>query len=374
LNWYRRAWGIAEDNLMFRSAADRERNELREQLERQINDKEVQLKLLNRQHDALQQELSASETSQTQAHDEARSLKSLIDQIETQRAEEQLKLAALPVTREPTVASATPQNTDATERTLKDLKLGRYYALLIGNEQYDEIENLNSPIQDISRAREILEDKYGFTVVTITNGDNVTVMQAINDLNEIVGENDNLLLFYAGHGTRLQAGDAESGYWLPSNAEPPPRNTFWIPNEFVTGHLARIQAKRVLVVADSCYAGLLSNEPSFLLVGNNAPSYADPEFLRFKLEKRSRLLLSSGGDSPVLDGAAGRHSVFANAFLDTLENNQQVLSGPELFLKVRDQVTGAAARLEFVQVPDFKAIKAAGHEVGDFFFVPTSLR
>jgi hypothetical protein len=30
----------------------------------------------------------------------------------------------------------------------------------------------------------------------------------------------------------------------------------------------------------------------------------------------------------------------------------------------------AAAKNKFVQTPEFKSIKGAGHEVGDFFFVP----
>jgi hypothetical protein len=153
----------------------------------------------------------------------------------------------------------------------------------------------------------------------------------------------------------------------------PPRDTFWVPNEFVTGHLSRLKAKRVLVVVDSCYAGLLSSEPSFLMIGDNRAKYADPEFIRFKLQKRARLLLSSGGDQPVLDGGAGNHSIFARAFLDALQNNNGVLAAPELFLRVRDRVQAAAAVVDFEQRPEFKTIKSAGHEVGDFFFVPKVL-
>jgi uncharacterized protein len=210
-------------------------------------------------------------------------------------------------------------------------------------------------------------------VFVVSDGDNVAVMRAINDRNEILGENDNLLLFYAGHGSRLTTGELESGYWLPFNAELPPRNTFWVPNEFVTGHLSRLQAKRVLVVADSCYAGLLSAEPSFLLLGNDARQFSNPELVRMKLDKRSRLLLTSGGDRPVLDGGGGRHSVFARAFLDALENNDGIMAGPELFLRIRDRVQEGAAALDFEQRPEFKTIRSAGHEVGDFFFVPLEL-
>jgi hypothetical protein len=229
-------------------------------------------------------------------------------------------------------------------------------------------------LYDIDQARRLLEDKYGFEVFVVANGDNATVMRAVNDLNEVLTEKDNLLVFYAGHGSRLKTGDLESGYWLPSNAEPPPRDTYWVPNEFVTGHLSRLKARHVLVIADSCYAGLLSTEPSFLLVGDSLPTYTDPEFLRFKLSKRSRLLLSSGGDRPVLDGGGGGHSVFARAILEALESNQGILAGPQLYLLVRDRVRATAAQNDFVQVPEFKVIKAAGHEVGDFFFVPLALQ
>jgi hypothetical protein len=147
-----------------------------------------------------------------------------------------------------------------------------------------------------------------------------------------------------------------------------------VSNEFVSGHLSRLKARRILVVSDSCYAGLLSGEPTFLLLGDDAPNYSDPEFLAFKLGKRARLLLTSGGDKPVLDSDGQGHSVFARAFLDELERNQDLLAAPELFVRIREDVKVAAAAQSFEQKPDFKTIKSAGHEIGDFFFVPTSLK
>jgi hypothetical protein len=129
-------------------------------------------------------------------------------------------------------------------------------------------------------------------------------------------------------------------------------------------------AKRVLVVADSCYAGLLSNDPSALFL-NDQVAYSR-DYIKYKLPKRARLLLSSGGDRPVLDEGSGGNSVFAGAFLDALEANTGILSTPELFTRIGKRVEAAAARNKFVQKPEFKSIKGAGHEVGDFFFVPRS--
>jgi hypothetical protein len=110
-----------------------------------------------------------------------------------------------------------------------------------------------------------------------------------------------------------------------------------------------------------------------MMIGDKPDKFSDPDFIRFKLQKRARLLLSSGGDQPVLDGGAGNHSVFARAFLDALQNNDRVLAAPELYLRVRDRVQAAAAMISFDQRPEFKTIKSAGHEVGDFFFVPSEL-
>jgi hypothetical protein len=82
--------------------------------------------------------------------------------------------------------------------------------------------------------------------------------------------------------------------------------------------------------------------------------------------------MSSGGNQPVLDTGGGANSVFAKALLDELDANNKVLSAPELFTRIRKRVEAAAAQNKLVQKPEFKTIKGAGHEVGDFFFVPKS--
>src|SRR5690606_34638354 len=185
---------------------------------------------------------------------------------------------------------------------------GRFYALIIGVQEYDLLDDLASPRNDVERAARLLEDRYGFSVLTLTDPDQLTVMRAVNQLNDTLTDDDNLLIYFAGHGSRLQSGARETGYWLPKNAEPSPDDTLWVPNEFVSRHLGRIQAKRVLVVSDSCYAGLLGDDPGYVMVGDGR--YTD-EYVEWKMPKRSRLVLASGGDSPVLDSDGGDHSVFA---------------------------------------------------------------
>jgi hypothetical protein len=371
LNLYRQAWGIKEDNIIFASAAQREQDELRKQLEEAIAEKDSQLGLLQKQLQEMQDKLAKQPAPEKTADNskEVEALKKWIAQLESERKKSTQRLAGIPKTRTPSGATElTPIPPTADERTLSGINFGRYYAIVIGNQNYQQIESLQTPKYDAARAARILADKYGLTVQILDDANDITMLKTINDLNAVLKPEDNVLIYYAGHGARLKSGALESGYWLPVNADAPPEDRFWVPNEQITGHLGRLGAKRVLVVADSCYSGLLSTDPSYLFL-NDKVSYSK-EYIKFKLPKRSRLLLSSGGDQPVLDDGGGNNSVFARAFLDELEGNQGILSAPELFSRIRKRVEVAASKNKFVQTPQFKSIKGAGHEVGDFFFVP----
>jgi len=231
------------------------------------------------------------------------------------------------------------------------------------------MEDLASPISDANRVASVLRDKYGFTVQLVTNANDLTVMMAMNNLREVIGENDNLLIYYAGHGSRIQSGEFEIGYWLPTNADRPPDDSLWVPTEQVTKLMATTRAKRVLVVADSCYAGLLGNGLAASFSGNPAV-YRSPGFVDLTFPERSRLLISSGGDRPVLDDEGNGNSVFANAFIDILESNNDILTTYALFLDVRQRVYDAAKAQDFEEVPQMGEITKAGHSNGEFFFVP----
>lgn len=367
MNWYRKAWGLPEDDLIFQSAAYKEQQSLSDQLQKQLKQKNTQLKLLNKQIEQLQQNIG-NQPDASKLEQELLELREWVANLEQEKTVTQNQYTALPIFREPKAIERPLAKASTGSNSTKDLKFGKYYALVVGNQNYSQLDNLYSPRGDAQRVAQLLESKYGFAVQTLLDASNIDVMQAINDLNDVLTENDNLLIFYAGHGSRVKTGDLEDGYWLPVNADPPPTDTFWVSNEFVTRHLARLKAKRVLVVADSCYSGLLSNAPGYLFMGDEQKYTED--YIRYKLSKKARLLLSSGGDQPVLDNAGDGNSVFAKAFLDALEENEQILAGPELYIRIRDRVSKGARSVGFEQEPEFKAIKGAGHEVGDFFFVP----
>jgi len=82
---------------------------------------------------------------------------------------------------------------------------------------------------------------------------------------------------------------------------------------------------------------------------------------------RSRTAFSSGGLEPVLDSGGGAHSVFAKALIDVLRDLDGVAEAQRVYREVAARV---AYDSHAYQVPQYAPIKFAGHESGDFLFVP----
>lgn len=371
LNLYREAWGLPKDSVIYQSAASAEEDALRTELQHELEEKDKQLKLLELQLKTLQKQLAAQDSRGAETTQEIADLKQWIARLQAERNSSDEKLAALPRLRTPTTSAPEPAiDPTAVTRFAAGMNFGRYYALIIGNQHYRLIDSLQTPLNDAARVGKVLREKYGFTVQILEDSDDVGMLKALIDLQRTLKPDDNLLIYYAGHGARQHTSFVQVGYWLPINANAPPSDLYWIQNEQITAHLALLPAKRILVVADSCYAGLLSTDPSYLFARGD--SGYSKEYIAYKLPKRSRLLISSGGDDPVLDSGGGGDSVFARALISILEANQGILSTPELFADLLKRV--AAVQNKFAQTPQFKSINGAGNEFGDFFFVPTSLK
>ncbi len=373
LNLYRQAWGIPADNVIYASAARREQSRLRDQLQKVIAEKDQQLDLLKQQLTDLERRARKSAGSDQKSDKEVKALRAWIARLETERRSSASQLARMPSQTRGAIESAAvvPLDVDAQKRLVKGMDFGRYYALIIGNQDYQVLPPLVTPRTDAERVAKLLKDKYGFTVKVINDANDVTMLRALNDLNRVLRPDDNLLIYYAGHGTQLKNAYTDVGYWLPVNANRPPDDTFWVPNAQITAHLARLPARRILVVADSCYAGLLSSDPGVNIFGTE--THLTMDYVKYKLPKRARLLIASGGNDPVFDRGGNGDSVFARAFLDVLQSNSRILSTPALYTEIESKMKKADADGHLDEVPQFKAIRAAGDDLGDFFFIPQNL-
>jgi hypothetical protein len=173
---------------------------------------------------------------------------------------------------------------------------------------------------------------------------------------------------------KVRNGD-DRGYWLPVDAELG-SSAGEISNQEITYQVARMAARKVLIVADSCYSGLLTQTVSRA----QRPITADEksnEYLIGMAHKQSRNVLTSGGLEPVLDGGAKDHSVFAAALIDVLQNNNDVITSEELYNRLITRVMSTATKVLLhdklnpnPQQPQYSALDNGGHVYGDFLFVP----
>jgi len=234
------------------------------------------------------------------------------------------------------------------------IDFGRYFSLIIGNNNYLTLPKLKTAKNDAQVVAGTLKKSYGFNVELLIDATRSDILLALNKLRRKLTKRDNLLIYYAGHGWLDK--EADEGYWLPVDADSD-NDIHWISNSSITTKLKAINAKHILVVADSCYSGKLSRG---LHISHRNPNY----FYRIS-RKKARSVLSSGGLEPVIDsGGSGNHSIFASALLNALMENKGIMDGTMLFLKIRRPVMLSAD-----QTPEYSDIRKAGHQGGDFLFV-----
>ncbi len=253
------------------------------------------------------------------------------------------------------------------------------YAILIGESNYRDpkLPKLDTPTNDVTQLGTVLQSRYGFNVTVMLDKSRAEILRQLDILSQKLNENDTLLIYYAGHGGMEKVRNGgDRGYWLPVDAEFG-SSASQISNQEITYQVARMAARKVLIVADSCYSGLLSQTVSRA----QRPAEADEnsaDYLIGMAHKQSRNVLTSGRLEPVLDGGGpGHHSVFAAALIDVLKANSDVITSEEIYNRLVTRVIAAATGvllgdqdLPDPQQPTYSALDNGGHVFGDFVFVP----
>jgi uncharacterized caspase-like protein len=246
------------------------------------------------------------------------------------------------------------------------LNFGRYYALIIGNNNYRKVPALETPVNDAKKVAQLLTQKYGFKTQLLLNASRYQILSALNKLRANLTAQDNLLIYYAGHGELDKVN--MRGHWLPIDAESD-NTANWISTVAITDILNAMSIKHIMVVADSCYSGAMTRN-SLPRIESGYSKTQQKAWFEAMLNAKSRTVLTSGGLKPVMDGGGGQHSVFANAFIKALNENNSLLEGQALYRLVSSGIIKIAAGYGIEQVPIYAPIRHAGHESGEFFFIP----
>lgn len=255
----------------------------------------------------------------------------------------------------------------------RELTEGTYHALIIGNNNYQNMPKLRTAVSDAEALDDVLRTRYGFKTRVLVDASRAEILNALNDYTRpksgwTLAGDDKLLIYYAGHGELDRT--SNRGYWLPVNAQRD-SNTEWISDDMISSTLNIIPARHVMVVADTCYAGTLTRSTG-VTYRSSADEAAQMKVLVYKARNRSRTVLAAGGDSPVADSAGGDHSIFAEAILAVLAKNDRVLDGQALYNAIYDDVRRQSEKLGLPQDPRYDQIRGAGHRNGEFLFIPTT--
>ncbi len=244
------------------------------------------------------------------------------------------------------------------EITLESLgitTLPKYYALIIGNSEYEYagagLSNLDKPAHDAENIYNLLTGKYAFepeNVILIKNATREDIINNFDRLANEVDERDNLLVFYAGHG--FYDKDKDFGYWLPTDAKITSRAA-WIANSTIKDYIGAINSKHTLLITDACFGGSIFKTRSVVNVLRRFHDlYKDD----------SRKALTSGNLTEVPD-----QSVFLKFLIKELEENQDpFLSASALYTRIYEPILNNTP-----STPQFGTIQGAGDEGGDFFFI-----
>ncbi len=232
---------------------------------------------------------------------------------------------------------------------------GAYHALLIGGNEYDDpdIVDLDKPIADARSLGAVLEKYYTFEPENITyleNPERSQIIDALDNLRRQLGPEDNLLLFYAGHGYWDK--ETETGYWIPKNGRKS-STADWFRNTTLTDQLRTIKTKHTLLVADACFSGSIFKSRSVFIA-------EDQVAIKKLYDLPSRKAMTSGTLTEVPD-----RSAFLKYLTKRLADNvEKYLPSAELFSSFRRAVINNSD-----VIPQYGTMQKVGDEGGDFIFI-----
>lgn len=243
---------------------------------------------------------------------------------------------------------------------------GKRLALVIANQNYQRWEKLDTPLADARALGDVLRSRFGFEVFTLTDATRQSLLQALNQLRMTAGPDDQVIVFYAGHGQMDPV--TARGYWIPVDGDTRDLSN-WVSVIDVTDQLSALQARHVLVIADSCYSGTLAGSLS-TRIDTALSAEQRQRHLTQLFTRRARVAFTSGGLEPVIDGGGGSHSLFARSLLDVLSQVQGPVGAQELSSTVSARFSVLGNALKVSQQPRYAPIAFAGHEAGDFVLAP----
>jgi len=245
---------------------------------------------------------------------------------------------------------------------------GRAYIAVIGIDRYRTWNRLYNAVSDATGALKLFAG-LGFELVAPALFDESATGEAlrrlvVDDLSGL-GEDDSLVLFFAGHGhtvARTYGGaSVRDGYLIPADGDRPGgRAATWIRLESWLTEITRIPVKHILVILDACHSGLALG-PILQWRSRGMENARREPLEQLRVRRSRRIITSALDDQLAMDGGPmPGHSLFTGCFIEALtgglvsSTGYQIVTGSEIGHYVQRRVSeypGSA------QTPDFGALE-----------------
>jgi hypothetical protein len=231
-----------------------------------------------------------------------------------------------------------------------------FFGLIIGINNYQEetLHTLDNPVQDAENLYSTLNTSYNFQKENITllkYATNAEIIVNLDELTKLLTPDDNLLIFYAGHG--FWDMEAETGYWLPSDAGIDSKVN-WFSTDKLLEYIRNISSRHTLLIVDASFSG------SVFKARRIAFNRRDLRVL-YGLPSRKAITSSNLNDPP-------EKSILTKYLVQRLNENKDTwLTSEQLFRSIRQAVISNSQG-----IPQYGTILGTGDQGGDFIFLKSN--
>ncbi|HEX7837311.1 MAG TPA: SUMF1/EgtB/PvdO family nonheme iron enzyme [Kofleriaceae bacterium] len=232
---------------------------------------------------------------------------------------------------------------------------------VIGIDHYHHWPPLSNAVRDATGAAALFR-WLGFEEISAPLLDEratgTAIQSLVTDDLTVLGADDSLVLFYAGHGgtRKHRLGDEviKAGYLIPVDASnSPDKASSWIDLEGWLRAVSLLPAKHILVILDACHSGIALDP---IVKWRDIGTWQGAPLATLQARRSRRIITSALDDQVALDGGpVYGHSLFAGCLMEGLTDGigrggGRVTTGSELGLYVQRRVqTYPHSR----QTPDF---------------------
>ena len=244
------------------------------------------------------------------------------------------------------------------------------YALIIGIDKYENVQNLNYAVKDAESIQDILVNTFNFpeSNIKLLKNEEATkqnILKSFSDITKKADDKDRVLIYFAGHGATDDLPEGgEMGYLLPVDGD----NDDLFLSSIAMDDLKRIslmsKAKHLLYLVDACYGGIAA------IGSRGLDSKSTPNFIEKITKNKSRQIITAGGrGEEVIEKSEWGHSAFTLNLIRGLKegnadlNADSYITANELGMFLREKVTIDS---ENQQTPQYGRMTS---QEGEFVFV-----